>query len=113
MFAKDEGRTQATCSRCQGSGKIIRKRCGYCGGRKFVIQKEAIELIIPRGIQPNKRLRYQGIGNAGLYSAKRGDIYVDIKIKENPYFQRKGNDIHVNLPISFLDAILGNSAEVS
>ena len=58
-------RTQTTCSRCQGSGKIIKKKCGYCGGEKFVTQKEAIELTVPRGIQPDKRLRYQGIGNAG------------------------------------------------
>lgn len=105
-------RTQTACSRCQGSGKIIKKKCGYCGGRKFVTQKETIELVIPRGIQSDKRLRYQGIGNDGWYGGEKSDLYVDIKVKENPYFQRKGNDIHVNLPISFLDAILGNSVEV-
>jgi len=105
-------RTQVTCSRCQGNGKIIKKKCGNCGGDKLLLQKEILELTIPRGIQPEKRLRYQGIGNDGWYGGGKGDLYVDIKIKENPYFQRKGNDIHVNLPISFLDAILGNSVEV-
>ncbi|CAG8686672.1 2229_t:CDS:2, partial [Ambispora gerdemannii] len=54
-------RTQVTCSRCQGEGKIIKKKCHGCGGRKFVTQTETIELNIPRGIQPEKKLRYQGI----------------------------------------------------
>lgn len=58
-------RNQVTCSQCQGSGKKIKKKCGYCAGKKFTKQKEIIELSIPRGIQPDKRLRYQGIGNDG------------------------------------------------
>ena len=105
-------RTQVTCSRCQGEGKIIKKKCRECGGRKFVTKKETIELNIPRGIQPEKKLRYQGIGNDGWYGGERGDIYVAIKVKENPYFRRKGDDIHVELPVSFLDAILGSTVEV-
>jgi molecular chaperone DnaJ len=105
-------RTQITCSSCQGEGKIIKKKCRECGGKKFVTQKETIELNIPRGIQPEKKLRYQGIGNDGWYGGARGDIYVAIKVKENPYFQRKSDDIHIKLPISFLDAILGSTVEV-
>jgi len=58
-------RTQVTCSRCQGEGKVIKKKCRECGGRKFVTKKETIELNITRGIQPEKKLRYQGIGNDG------------------------------------------------
>ncbi|MEG7979097.1 MAG: J domain-containing protein [Mollicutes bacterium UO1] len=105
-------RTQTTCSRCQGEKHVIKKKCRQCGGRKFVTEKETIEINIPRGIQPEKKLRYQGIGNEGWHGGARGDIYVAIKMKENSYFQRKGADIHVNLPISFLDAILGNVVEV-
>jgi len=105
-------RNQVTCSQCQGSGQKIRKKCEYCGGKKFTKQKEIVELSIPRGIQPDKRLRYQGVGNDGWYGGEKGDIYVNIKVKDNPYFQRKGNDIHVNLPISFLDAILGGNLKV-
>jgi molecular chaperone DnaJ len=58
-------RTQITCSRCQGEGKIIKKKCRECSGKKFVTQKETIEFNIPCGIQPEKKLRYQGIGNDG------------------------------------------------
>ncbi|MCE8163909.1 MAG: DnaJ domain-containing protein [Candidatus Moeniiplasma glomeromycotorum] len=105
-------RTPIDCFRCQGEGKIIKKKCRGCGGKKFIIQTETIEFNIPRGIQPEKKLRYQGIGNDGLYGGERGDIYVAFQVKENTYFQRKGNDIHVNLPVSFLDAILGGTVEV-
>jgi molecular chaperone DnaJ len=105
-------RTQTNCPQCQGIGKRIKRKCGHCGGKKFVTQKEVIEFSIPCGIQPNKRLRYQGIGNDGWYGGGKGDIYVEVKVKENPYFQRKRDDIHVNLPISFLDAILGGNVEL-
>jgi molecular chaperone DnaJ len=75
-------------------------------------EKETIELNIPRGVQPEQKLRYQGIGNDGWYGGEKGDIYISLKVKENSYFRRKGNDIHVDLPVSFLDAILGNTVEV-
>ncbi|WNE40558.1 MAG: Chaperone protein DnaJ [Mycoplasmataceae bacterium] len=105
-------RTQVACSHCQGEGKIIKKKCFECKGRKIVNQKESIEINIPRGINPDKKLRYPGLGNDGWYGGEKGDIYVTVKVKENYYFQRKGDDIHVNLPISFLDAILGNTVEL-
>ncbi|CAJ0748940.1 19195_t:CDS:2 [Entrophospora sp. SA101] len=105
-------RTQTTCPKCQGQGKVISKKCRSCNGEKFLLRSETIELNIPRGIQPEKKLRYQGIGNDGLHGDRKGDIYVIVKVKENSYFQRKGNDLHINLPISFLDAILGSMVEV-
>jgi molecular chaperone DnaJ len=105
-------RAQVTCPRCQGSQKVIKKECKDCLGKKFVTRKEIIEINIPRGIQPGKKLRYQGMGNDGWYGGSRGDLYIAIKVQESPYFQRKDNDIHVSLPISFLDAILGNNIEV-
>src|SRR5439155_12936707 len=105
-------RTQGVCSRCQGQRKIVKKKCGHCLGQKFVSQKEIMEVNVPRGIQPDQKLRYQGVGNDGLNGGGRGDIYVAIKVQESSYFQRKVNDIHVSLPVSFLDAILGNRVEV-
>nr|CAG8528829.1 11833_t:CDS:2 [Entrophospora candida] len=105
-------RTQIPCSRCQGEGKKIKRKCEKCKGIKFIPKQETIPFVIPSGVKSGERLRYKGIGNDGWYGGERGDIYVVIKVKENPYFQRKGNDIHVNLPISFLDAILGNTVKV-
>ncbi|RHZ35635.1 DnaJ C-terminal domain-containing protein [endosymbiont GvMRE of Glomus versiforme] len=105
-------RTQTTCSHCRGKKKVIKKKCVHCRGSKFVLQREVVELNIPRGIQPKKKYRYQGIGNEGLHGGRKGDIYVNLEVNKNSYFRREGYDIHVNLPISFLDAILGNNVEV-
>ena len=105
-------RTQVTCSRCQGEGRKIKRKCEKCKGTKFISKQETIPFVIPVGVKSGERLRYKEIGNDGWYGGERGDIYIIIKVKENPYFQRKGNDIHVNLPISFLDAILGGKVKV-
>jgi len=105
-------RSQTTCPRCQGQRKIIKRKCETCQGKKFITEKEILDINIPRGIQPGQKLRYPEVGNDGLYGSKRGDIYITVKVQENSYFQRKVNDIHVSLPISFLDAILGNEVEV-
>jgi molecular chaperone DnaJ len=58
-------RTQVDCPHCQGEGKIIKEKCKKCKGKKFFFQTETIPIKIPRGIQPENKLRYQGIGNDG------------------------------------------------
>jgi len=105
-------RTQSTCPNCRGHGLIISKKCEVCHGRKFIKKSEIITVKIPRGIQPGQKLSLRNIGNDGWHGGKRGDIYFEIKIEKHNYFQRKDNDIHVSVPISFLDAILGNSVEI-
>lgn len=105
-------RTQTTCNNCWGRGRIIKKKCSECLGNKFVRRKETIELNIPRGIRPDKNLRFPGMGNDGLPGGKKGDLIVIIEIGKNSYFRREENDIHVKLPISFLDAILGGTAKI-
>ncbi|RHZ36672.1 molecular chaperone DnaJ [endosymbiont GvMRE of Glomus versiforme] len=103
--------TRTTCPNCQGRGRTITKKCPSCLGKKFTKKKETISIDIPRGVQGNQ-LRMKNAGNDGLYGAEKGDIYIEIAVKKHRYFQRKGNDIHVELPISFLDAALGNYVEV-
>lgn len=104
--------TRVVCQNCKGRRKIIRNKCKYCKGKKFISQKEIITLDIPRGIKPGEKRCQTASGNDGLHGGKKGNIYIIPKVKENSYFQRKGNDIHVNVPISFLDAILGNVVKV-
>jgi molecular chaperone DnaJ len=105
-------RSQATCPRCKGKGKNIKKKCEKCSGNKFNLEKEVLEVNIPRGISIEQKLRYGGVGNDGLNGGRKGDVYISIRVMEDNYFQRKGNDIHVSLPISFLDAILGSQVEL-
>jgi molecular chaperone DnaJ len=104
--------SETTCPNCQGKRMVIRRKCDRCLGKKFITEKEVIEITIPRGIQPDQKLRYQGKGNDGLYSRDKGDLYLTIKVAKDSYFQRKGNDIHVSLPISFFNAILGSNVRV-
>ena len=103
--------TRTTCPDCQGRGQTITKKCPVCLGKRFIKKKETISIEIPRGVQ-GKQLRMRNAGNDGWYGAEKGDIYIEIEVKKHRYFQRKGNDIHVEIPISFLDAILGNCVEV-
>ncbi|CAI2167682.1 18445_t:CDS:2 [Funneliformis geosporum] len=98
------------CSACQGRGIVNSVQRTLLGTIRT--QLKTIPFVIPSGIRQGEKLRYRGIGNDGWHGGEKGDIYVVIKVEENPYFQRKGDDIHVNLPISFLDAILGGKVKV-
>jgi molecular chaperone DnaJ len=105
-------RTQKICPYCQGQGRIIKKKCSLCKGSKFTNAREEISFNVPLGINPEKKLILRSKGNDGLLGGKRGDIYVTLKIEKDLYFKRKSNDIHVELEISFLDALLGNKVEI-
>ncbi len=105
-------RTSTVCSTCKGSGKIISKKCDLCRGKNFVTRSRTVDIKIPRGLQVGQRLRIPSGGNDGLYSSEKGDIFIEFEIEENSYFKKKNNDIHVQLPISFLDAIVGNTVKV-
>lgn len=110
------------CLTCRGRGVVksqslfgtFQTACSQCQGRggRFRPEEKKIELNIPRGIRPNGKLRYQEVGHDSWNGEGKGDIYVTVKVQASPYFQRKDNDIHVNLPISFLDAILGSVVKV-
>jgi len=98
--------SKQTCSDCQGKG-IINKNCNFCKGKGMKKISKEIKINIPKGLDINKKLRYKKIGNDGLNGGEKGDIYVEIEVENHEYFRRKNNNIHVDLPISFLDAILG------
>jgi molecular chaperone DnaJ len=101
-----------TCSNCHGQGRVISRKCLTCSDKRFTKQKETLSIRVPLGIQPGKRYYYPKLGHDGWYGGERGDIYIEFRVKKHPYFKREENDIHVTLPISFLDAILGNQVEV-
>ncbi|MCE8162649.1 MAG: DnaJ domain-containing protein [Candidatus Moeniiplasma glomeromycotorum] len=105
-------RSQVTCSKCHGTGQKIKKPCSLCKGEKFIIQETEKEFEVPSGIKPNHSYLYSEIGNDGWHGGKRGDVEVLFKVKENDYFKRKGNDIYVDLPVSFAEAVNGSEVEV-
>lgn len=104
--------TRSVCPTCKGKGKIISKKCSVCRGTNFVNEKRTFEIEIPRGLKPGQKIIKKAAGNDGLHGVGKGDIYIEIDIKNHPYFVLKGIDIHVELPISFISAILGGSVKL-
>ncbi len=104
--------SQRACSQCGGSGKTIAKKCPTCSGNGYNRVKERQEIKIPAGIGEGQRIRVSGKGERGANGGPNGDLFVEIRIKEHDTFKRNGNDIHLTVPISFVDAALGIKIEV-
>jgi len=103
---------QQTCPRCNGSGKQISSPCKDCHGTGRVKKQKTLEIKIPAGIDSGMRLRHSGHGEAGSHGAPHGDLYVEIHIKAHSVFQRDGDDLHCEMPISFATAALGGEIEI-
>lgn len=104
--------TERACPDCGGTGKRIRVRCNQCGGSGYERVKENYELRIPQGIGNGRQLRLQGKGQPGRLGGECGDLYIEIIVETSTTFKREGNNVHIELPISPLDAILGATVEV-
>jgi len=101
-----------TCSTCRGEGKVIKNPCRQCQGSGRVREEKSLSVKIPAGVETGTRLKLVGEGGAGINGGPPGDLYVVIEVKEHPYFQRRGDDIHCQLPITFSQAALGADLEV-
>lgn len=100
------------CGQCEGSGHIITEPCPSCQGRQRVYKERTIAVHIPAGIETGMRLRLSNEGEHGVNGGPAGDLYVAITVKPHPVFQRKGNDIVCDVPVSFVTAVLGGKIEV-
>jgi len=100
-----------TCPQCLGEGEVIKNRCSTCNGKKFVEVEDEVELKIPAGIDNDHRLRVQGRGHMGS-NGSRGDLYVTFSIQNDEHFIRHGDDIYLEMPVFFTQAILGDTIKV-
>ncbi|EEG78051.1 molecular chaperone DnaJ [Dethiobacter alkaliphilus] len=100
------------CDVCRGEGKIIKERCPDCHGNGQVRRERKIEVKIPGGVDTGSRLRVSGEGEAGLRGGPPGDLYIVLHVRPHEVFKREGNDIIVEMPISFAQATLGTELEV-
>lgn len=96
-----------TCSHCQGKGKIVDKPCKTCDGKGRVRRKKTIEINIPAGVDDEQVLNVSGRGNAGANSGPAGDLHVYITVRPHAIFQRRGNDVWCDIPLTFTQAALG------
>ncbi len=100
------------CPRCGGTGKIIEKPCTQCRGQGVEIDKTQVKVKIPAGINNGAKLRFQGLGEAGLNGGEAGDLYIIVFIKEHKVFERNGNDLIIHQTLSFTLAALGGEIQI-
>ncbi|PYI85360.1 MAG: molecular chaperone DnaJ, partial [Verrucomicrobia bacterium] len=101
-----------TCSRCEGTGRIIDKPCHTCQGTGRRERPTKIKLKIPAGVDAGARLRSTGNGEAGIRSGPAGDLYVVLHVKGHELFHREGDDLLCEVPVTFVQATLGAEIEV-
>jgi len=101
-----------TCPRCEGAGRVIEKPCKTCQGTGRHERTSKIKLRIPPGVDTGSRLRSSGNGEAGLRGGPTGDLYVVLHVKAHEIFQRDGDDLICEVPVSFVQATLGAEIEV-
>jgi molecular chaperone DnaJ len=100
------------CSRCGGEGRIIEKPCAVCGGNGRVRKNRQVKVRIPAGAKDGMKVRIPGRGSAGRRGGPAGDLYVVTRVEEHPVFERRGDDFVVEVPVSFVEAVLGAQIEV-
>lgn len=103
---------QQTCPTCHGSGKMVKDPCGDCHGAGRIKNHKTLQVKIPAGVNTGDRIRLTGEGEAGAGGGPSGDLYVQIHIKPHSVFERDGDDLHCEMPISFATAALGGEIEI-
>ena len=104
--------TQRTCQRCAGRGKIIKSPCKNCNGKGRIRINKKLEVNIPSGIDDRQNIILRGQGSAGLNGGPNGDLIIEIRVKEDKIFEREGNNIYCEIPISFVEATLGAEIDI-
>ena len=101
-----------TCPRCSGSGRVVERPCPTCGGSGSVRRTRTFQVRIPVGVRDGARIRLPGRGEAGSPGGSPGDLYVRVRVAPHPLFERRGDDLHVEVPITFTQAALGGEVQV-
>jgi molecular chaperone DnaJ len=103
---------QQTCPRCRGVGTLVRNPCDVCLGQGRVRRTRKLSVKVPAGVDTGDRIRLSGEGEAGRNGGPAGDLYVEVQVREHPIFERDGEHLSCEVPISFATAALGGSVEV-
>ncbi|MSQ15094.1 MAG: hypothetical protein EXR50_04430 [Dehalococcoidia bacterium] len=100
------------CEKCKGAGSSISGRCSACMGTGTNVTVKKIEITIPPGVSDGSRVKITGAGNTGYWGGPKGDLYLIVSVRPNDKFQREGNNLHTEIPVPFLTALLGGEVEV-
>jgi molecular chaperone DnaJ len=99
---------QSPCPNCKGTGSVIESPCQPCSGQGRLPETKTVEVKVPSGVDTGINLRVVGQGDDGLRGGGAGHLFVEIVVKEDPFFKRDQSDVHVEVPISFVQACLGD-----
>ncbi len=100
------------CSACNGQGTLIKDKCNDCHGTGKVKKQRKIHVKIPAGVDDGAQLRVSGEGEAGTKGGPSGDLYIVIRVKSHDFFEREGDDIYCEVPLTFAQAALGDEIEI-
>jgi molecular chaperone DnaJ len=103
---------RTTCPTCRGNGQTITHPCAKCRGSGQIMVNKSVSVKIPAGVDHGSRLRLNGEGEAGNYGGPPGDLYVFIHVEPHEFFTRKDTDVICQIPISFVQATLGDKISV-
>ena len=104
--------TQQPCSRCGGKGKLVKNPCKVCHGSGKTAARKTLEVSIPMGIDDDQSFALRGMGDAGANGGPAGDVIVMVSVRPSEVFQRDGYDVWVTVPITYSQAVLGDSITV-
>lgn len=100
------------CMSCSGKGKVVKEKCPTCRGEGKVRKQKVIPIKIPAGVDNGMQVRVSGQGEPGVNGGPAGDLYIVLRVSEHPFFEREGQDIYCEMPITFVQATLGDEIEV-
>jgi molecular chaperone DnaJ len=103
---------QQTCPRCQGRGQVVTDPCGSCRGQGRLRKQKTLSVKVPAGVDTGDRIRLSGEGEAGRNGGPNGDLYVEVRVREHPIFERDGSHLSCEVPASFARLALGGSIDV-
>jgi molecular chaperone DnaJ len=108
------GRVQQTqtCPRCEGEGDVYSETCAECRGDGTVRREATLTVEVPAGIESGQTLRMEGQGAPGDPRAPDGDLLIEVEVEDHPEFDRDGDDLHHHHPVSFPQAVFGDTVEV-
>ena len=104
--------TSRPCSNCRGTGKFIKTPCKNCRGRGYVKLTKTLSVTIPEGIANGQRIALRGEGDTGRNGGPNGDLIIEVRVKSHRIFEREGNNIYCEIPITFTQAALGAEIDV-
>ena len=100
------------CQTCGGSGYILKNVCNKCGGQGFVRKNERLKIKIPAGVGNNSKIRIAGKGNEGSPGFPNGDLFIITNVGKHPLYDRKGDNLYINVDVDMFEAALGSKITV-